>query len=247
MNIKKRVVVAIIATQIMGTSVVNAGAAAGGASEVTQIVQMITDIIDRYLGYIKQVEELKAKMKMVKKNVENMTNPKKLLKQSVEDLIGLYGKQTDLLEAARVMTEDYGKKYEGYVKYVQEIKKGKVDFKKVYNDLSDDLRENGKITMRGIAKNLEYYADIHGGIMDKLADMNRNPEGQTKAIQATNEALYHLINISTKFHQTLMLESKMQSEYRAMQEKRRDMDRAHIEANHDIPDFTKALSKTPDV
>lgn len=221
------------------TSSIRAGAAAGGASEVTQIIQMVTDIIDRLLSYIKQVKELEAKVKMIEREITTVTNGSDLI-NVIDDMVTLVEDTNGLIYAATGASIDsnYSARYKKMDDYYNDINTTRsggadYDFEGAYNDIADDFNEHIKKTLKVFGQNYEYMKNKKNVINDIL-DKSKNVEGQTKAIQASNDLLGYIGGTLERMNSTLMTQANLEAELRANELKRREINRAHHKANSDL-------------
>jgi len=243
-------------------SPLNAGAAGGGASEVTQIAQMGADILERGYAYTRQGYEFDQQIKQYEKQVEQYENQFISYKNMLQNIGKLPQQQWDqfsqsVLELKKIINygeginfaassydADFRSLFKGYDKYLTEAKGGHLDFQAQYKQLRISTRDsiNGALKSLGLQ-----VSDIQSdeATMKQLQNLSQSATGQLGAIQAANAIAVHQTHALKKLQQTIMLQANMQAQFMLAQNEKETMKQAGkdtfmskrvmINPNDDVP------------
>ena len=254
---KKITISTILAAAIMTTSL-NAGAAAGGASEWTQILQFGSDVVDRASSYTQQLEDYAMQLQQYEQQVQQYVNQYNSYKMMLQNIGQLPQQQWDQFSqsvlklkdavnfgeginfAASSYNNDFGKLFKGYDQYLASAKNGSLNFGDTYKQLNKSTRD----TINGALKNLGFQASDMANdeaTMRQLQALSSSASGQKAAIQAASEIALHQTHILKKLQQTIMTQANMQGEYMAKQNEEKELKDAAFDAfksNVELPDNT---------
>ena len=243
---KKITISTILAAAIMTTSL-NAGAAAGGASEWTQILQFGSDVVDRASSYTQQLEDYAMQLQQYEQQVQqyvNQYNSYKMMLQNIgklpqaqwdqfsQSIMGLkksldFGQSLNF--TASSYDQDFSKLFKGYDQYLASAKNGSLNFSDTYKQLNKSTRD----TVNGSLKALKLRADdlqSDEATMRQLQNLSSSAAGQKAAIQAANEIALHQTHQLKKLEETIMTQANMQGEFMAKQNEEKALKQAATEA-----------------
>jgi len=245
-TLKKIGLSTVLATMLL-TSSLNAGAAAGGASEWTQIGQLIADGIDRGYSYTKQLEEYATQINQYNQQIMQYRNQFDSYKNMLQNIGQLPQQQWDQFSqsvlklketvnfgeginfAASSYNSDFNNLFKGYDNYLEDAKSGNVDFTNTYKQLRTSTRDS----INGALKSLGLQAtDMQNdeATMRQLQTLSQSATGQLGAIQAANAIATHQTHTFKKLQQTIMSQANLQAQF--------------MLAENEKIEIEKALSKT---
>ena len=230
-NTLKKIGLSTALAAILLTSSLNAGGAvSGGASEWTQIGQMVADGVDRANQYTKQLQEYATQVNQYQQQIMQYRNqfdsyrnmlqnigqlPQQQWDQFSQSVIGLK-KSLEFGEALSYASSsydtDFKKIFPGFDKYLRDAKSGDLDFQTTYKQLRTSTRD----TVNGALKSLGLQAnDMQNdeATMRQLQNLSQSATGQLGAIQAANAIAMHQTHTFKKLQQTIMSQANMQGEF----------------------------------
>jgi len=235
-------------TTILLTSSVNAGGAvSGGASEWTQIAQMVADGVDRANQYTAQLREYATQVQQYQQQIMQYRNQFDSYKNMLQNIGQLPQQQWDQFSqsvlklretvnfgeginfAANSYNSDFNNLFKGYDNYLEDAKSGNVDFTNTYKQLRTSTRDsiNGALKSLGLQAN-----DMQNdeATMRQLQNLSQSATGQLGAIQAANAIATHQTHTFKKLQQTIMSQANLQAQF--------------MLAENEKVEIEKALSKT---
>ena len=248
----KKITISTILTAAIMTTSLNAGAAAGGASEWTQILQFGSDVVDRASSYTQQLEDYAMQLQQYEQQVQqyvNQYNSYKMMLQNIgklpqaqwdqfsQSIMGLkksldFGQSLNF--TASSYDQDFSKLFKGYDQYLasaagKTTSQNAVDFQAQYKELATSTRDtvNGALKSLGLqAKDMENDENT----MRQLQALSSSATGQKAAIQAASEIALHQTHTLKKLQQTIMTQANMQGEFMAKRNEEKELKRAATDA-----------------
>ena len=245
-TIKKIGLSTTLAAMLLSTSL-NAGAAAGGASEWTQILQFGSDVVDRASSYTQQLEDYAMQLQQYEQQVQQYVNQYKSYEMMLRNIGQLPQQQWDQFSqsvlklkdavnfgeginfAASSYNNDFSKLFKGYDQYLASAKDGSLNFGDTYKQLNQSTRD----TVNGAMKSLGLQANDMANdeaTMRQLQNLSSSAAGQKAAIQAASEIALHQTHTLKKLQQTIMTQANMQGEFMAKQNEEKALKQAATEA-----------------
>ncbi len=250
-TLKKIGLSTVLATMLL-TSSLNAGAAAGGASEWTQIGQLIADGIDRGYSYTKQLQEYATQINQYQQQIMQYKNQFDSYKNMLQNIGQLPQQQWDQFSqsvlklretvnfgeginfAASSYNSDFNNLFKGYDNYLS-VAQGKttqengLDFNNQYKQLRTSTRDS----INGALKSLGLQAtDMQNdeATMRQLQTLSQSATGQLGAIQAANAIATHQTHTFKKLQQTIMSQANMQAQFMLAQNEQEELKKAKRDA-----------------
>jgi P-type conjugative transfer protein TrbJ len=247
-----------LATMLLSSSLNAGGAVSGGASEWTQIAQLVADGVDRANQYTAQLQDYAMQIQQYQQQVQQYVNQYNSYKMMLENIGQLPQQQWDQFSqsvlklkeavnfgeginfAASSYNNDFSKLFKGYDQYLAGAKDGSLDFGATYKQLNQSTTD----TVNGALKSLGLQAEdmqSDESTMRQLQALSSNATGQKAAIQAASEIALHQTHTLKKLQQTVMTQANMQGEYIAKKNEENTLKDAAFDAfksNVELPDST---------
>jgi len=244
---KKITISTILAAALMTTSL-NAGSVGGfgGSLESTQWLRFGAETADRANAYTKQLQQYAMQIQQYQQQVQQYVNqfnsyrmmlqnigklPQQQWDQFSQSIMGLkksldFGQSLNF--TASSYDADFKKMFPGFDKYLSDAKNGN-SFEQTYKDLSASTTD----TVNSALKSLGLRAnDLQNdeAVMRQLQTLSSSAPGQKAAIQAANEIALHQTHQLKKLEQTVIQQTRVQSQWILDQQKKEEMKQAAKEA-----------------
>ncbi len=244
MNFKKITISTALATMLLTTEI-NASGAIAGATEPTQIAQMISDGIDRALSYtedLTQTMQQLDQLKTMRQNLEKLS-PRDWLNfiGQVDKLKEVVDFQESITYAAANYEAKFKAKFKDYAEF-QRLAAGEhpvKDYEKVYQDLNQGTRNTVQATLKQLNLSMK---DMEGddAVMDRLKSFSKSAVGQKQAMEAASQIGLHSINQLKQIEKTLMANTQLHASFIAKQNAKEEM----IDANEALRKRGEILDST---
>lgn len=217
--------VMIVAMAIGGK--VNAGGAAAGATEATQILNN-TQLV---LGYAEQAQQTVTQMNQYQAMLTNLIRltPSELLgqasrqlwqdqnmTQTFNNLRNIVVNGQSMAYTMSNMESRFKNQHPGY-----NPKGGSVDFFKAYQNWSDNTLGQVKNSVTMVTAHSENFASEEGMVLE-LANASNSAQGQLQAVQAGNQVGVAMVGQMQKLRQLQMAQMQAQNAYIAGQQSAAD-------------------------
>ncbi len=244
MNFKKITISTALATMLLTTGI-NASGAIAGATEPTQIAQMISDGIDRALSYtedLTQTMQQLDQLKTMRQNLEKLS-PRDWLNfiGQVDKLKEVVDFQESITYAAANYEAKFKAKFKDYAEF-QRLAAGEThvkDFQKVYKELNQGTRDTVQATLKQLNLSMK---DMEGddAVMDRLKSFSKSAVGQKQAMEAASQIGLHSINQLKQIEKVLMANTQLHASFIAKQNAKEEM----IDANEALRKRGEILDST---
>ncbi len=244
MNFKKITISTALATMLLTTGI-NASGAIAGATEPTQIAQMVSDGIDRALSYtedLTQTMQQLDQLKTMRQNLEQLS-PRDWLNfiGQVDKLKEVVDFQESITYAAANYEAKFKAKFKDYAEF-QRLAAGEThvkDFQKVYKELNQGTRDTVQATLKQLNLSMK---DMEGddAVMDRLKSFSKSAVGQKQAMEAASQIGLHSINQLKQIEKTLMANTQLHASFIAKQNAKEEM----IDANEALRKRGEILDST---
>ncbi len=244
MNFKKITISTALATLLLTTSTYASGAVAG-ATEPTQIAQMISDGVDRALSYtedLTQTMQQLDQLKTMRQNLERLS-PRDWLNfiGQVDKLKEVVDFQESITYAAANYEAKFKAKFKDYAEF-QRLAAGEnhvKDYEKVYKELNQGTRDTVQATLKQLNLSMK---DMEGddAVMDRLKSFSKSAVGQKQAMEAASQIGLHSINQLKQIEKTLMANTQLHASFIAKQNARQEM----LDANEALRKRGEILDST---
>ena len=244
MNTNK-IILSILTAGFIASECYAGGAAAGGATEWTQIANNVE------LGsqYSQQLKEYALQMNQYQQQVQQYVNQYQSYQAMLQNIgqlpdaqwndfqSSVNGLRNIMDQAGRVsyisssLDSQFNSLYKGYNQYLNEANGGSLQPSQVYQEISEETRQtvNGSLKALNLSQN-----DLEDDVttMRQLQTLSTSAAGQKAAIQAANEIALHQTAQLKRMHQTLLVQSQAQMKAVAAEQAKEDAIRADIEASY---------------
>ena len=248
-TIKKIGLSTALAAMLLTSSLNAGGAVSGGASEWTQIGQMVADGVDRANQYTKQLQEYATQVNQYQQQIMQYRNQFDSYKNMLENIGQLPQRQWDQFSqsvlklretvnfgeginfASSSYNTDFNNLFKGYDNYLSAAQGDNAH--QSFQDQYKQLRISTKDSINGALKSLGLQAnDMQNdeATMRQLQNLSQSATGQLGAIQAANAIATHQTHTFKKLQQTIMSQANMQGQFMLAQNEKETMQQAGRDA-----------------
>lgn len=243
-TINKITISTVLATLLLTTGA-NATGAIAGATEPTQIAQMVADGIDRANSYIEdttQTLQQLDQLKTMRQNLEKL-NPRDWLSfiGQVDKLKEIVDFQESITYAAANYEAKFKNKFKDYASF-QKMASGKTpvkDYERMYKDLNQGTRDTVQASLKQLNLSMKEMQD-DDAVMDKLKSFSKSAVGQKAAMEAASQIGLHSINQLKQIQKVMMANTQLQASFIAKQNAKEEM----IDANEALRKRGEILDST---
>lgn len=230
-----KIILSIFSAGFIASECYAGGAAAGGATEWTQIANNVE------LGsqYSQQLKEYALQMNQYQQQVQQYVNQYQSYQAMLQNIgqlpdaqwndfqSSVNGLRNIMDQAGRVsyisssLDSQFNSLYKGYSQYLNEANGGSLQPSQVYQEISEETRQtvNGSLKALNLSQN-----DLEDDVttMRQLQALSTSAAGQKAAIQAANEIALHQTAQLKRMHQTLLVQSQAQMKAVAAEQAKAD-------------------------
>lgn len=221
--IKKITISTALATMLLTTGL-NASGAIAGATEPTQIAQMVADGVDRALSYS---EDLTQTMQQLYQLNTMRKNLKKLSPRDWLNFIGQVDKLKEIVDFQESITyaaANYEAKFKDYASFKQ-MASGKTsvrDYERMYKELNQGTRDTVQASLKQLNLSMKEMQD-DDAVMDKLKSFSKSAVGQKAAMEAASQIGLHSINQLKQIQKVMMANTQLHASFIAKQNAKQEM------------------------
>ena len=225
--IKKITISTALATMLLTTGL-NASGAIAGATEPTQIAQMVADGVDRALSY---TEDLTQTMQQLYQLNTMRKNLKKLSPRDWLNFIGQVDKLKEIVDfqesityAAANYEAKFKAKFKDYASFKQ-MASGKTsvrDYERMYKELNQGTRDTVQASLKQLNLSMKEMQD-DDAVMDKLKSFSKSAVGQKAAMEAASQIGLHSINQLKQIQKVMMANTQLHASFIAKQNAKQEM------------------------
>jgi P-type conjugative transfer protein TrbJ len=244
-TINKITISTALATLLLTTGS-NASGAIAGATEPTQIVQMVSDGVDRALSY---TEDLTQTMQQLEQLNTMRINLERLSPRDWLSFIGQVDKLKEIVDfqesityAAANYEAKFKNKFKDYASF-QNMVKGDTpvkDYEQMYKDLNQGTRDTVQASLKQLNLSMKEMQD-DDAVMDKLKSFSKSAVGQKAAMEVASQIGLHSINQLKQIQKVMMANTQLHASFIAKQNAKQEMIDASTAARKrgDILDSTE--------
>jgi len=226
-TINKITISTALATMLLTTGA-NASGLIAGATEPTQMIQMVADGIDRALSYTEDLTQTMQQLKQLKTMQKNLKklNPRDWLSfiDQVEKLKEVVDFQESITYAAANYEAKFKTKFKDYQSFVNMARGSNSvrDYERMYKDLNQGTRDTVQASLKQLHLSMEEMED-DDAIMDKLKRFSKSAVGQKQAMEAASQIGLHSINQLKQIQKVMMANTQLQASFIAKQNAKQEM------------------------
>jgi len=247
--------IALIASLFL-VSKVFAGAAAGGASEVTQIlnnVQLVMQYAKQVEQYTTQLSSLTQQIQQTETMLQNLQqlSPTQwsMFSRNLVSLKNLVQQNQAVTFAAANVDQQFSAMYPGYSSQYssagQSSSSRNSTFTSEYQNINASTRANTNGALQSLNLQMDDFTD-DATTMSLLRDQSQSADGQLKVAQAANEIALHQTEQTKKLQWTLMTQANTEAAWIAAQNEKDTMQRALSERRITTEKTNKSNGKSID-
>jgi P-type conjugative transfer protein TrbJ len=225
--VKNTTISIILATLLLSTGA-NASGAIAGATEPTQIVQMVSDGVDRALSY---TEDLTQTMQQLEQLNTMQINLERLSPRDWLSFIGQVDKLKEIVDFQESITyaaanyeakfKNKFKDYEAFAALASGETRVK-DYELIYKDLNKGTRDTVQASLKQLNLSMKEMQD-DDAVMDKLKSFSKSAVGQKAAMEAASQIGLHSINQLKQIQKVMMANTQLQASYIAKKNAKEEM------------------------
>lgn len=224
----KKITISTALASLLLTTGVNASGAILGATEPTQIVQMVSDGVDRALSY---TEDLTQTMQQLDQLNTMRVNLERLSPRDWLSFIGQVDKLKEIVDfqesityAASNYEAKFKNKFKDYQSFVN-MAKGDTpvkDYERMYKDLNQGTRDTVQASLKQLNLSMKEMQD-DDAVMDKLKSFSKSAVGQKSAMEAASQIGLHSINQLKQIQKVMMANTQLHASFIAKQNAKQEM------------------------
>ncbi len=241
----KKLTLSFIAAVTLSTNIF-AGAAAGGATEVTQLAQWLGDQVAWSADYAEQVNQLNTQINQLQQDIMSV----QMMTQNLQDLgnfdwqdfavsvTGLKG----VMQSANALSYTMGNfdqmfsdNYKGYANYYSIANSGSLtpgekaeSFSQQYQQLNTNTRNTIKGTLDSLGLQEDDFSN-EASIINTLKSNSAGATGNKAVIQAANDIALFQVDQMRKLRSTVMSQINLQSQYMAAENEKNEIVEAQLQ------------------
>ncbi len=237
MNTNK-IILSILTAGFIASKCYAGGAAAGGATEWTQLAnnfelgsqyaKQVQQYQQQVQQYVNQYQSYEAMLRNIGQLPDAQWND---FQSSVNGLRNIMNQAGRISYVSSSLDSQFRSLYKGYSQYLNEANGGSLQPSQVYQEISDETRQtvNGSLKALNLSQN-----DLEDDVttMRQLQALSTSAAGQKAAIQAANEIALHQTAQLKRMHQTLLVQSQAQMKAVVADQAKEDAIRADFSASH---------------